>query len=128
MILSLPGRLHTGRNRIGGDPSEFGFRLTQLLKQLIELGGPAQLLVLIDLGKQDSARLCKRDDAGRIETTQAGVFSAELQDYALQSILLSLPLVERMRLQQVIDSTGLGGGATHGNPRDARVGEGFTLE
>src|SRR5450759_4917034 len=128
MFLSSLSWLRAGRNRISSDPGEFGFHLTQLLKQLIELGGPAQLLIFIDRGKQDRARLRKRDDVGGIETTDPGVFPAELQDHALKPILLSLPLAERMGLQQVIDPPRLGRGPTHGNARTACVVERFSLE
>src|ERR1035437_5721034 len=84
MILSSLCWLRAGRNRISGDPGEFGFHLTQLLKELIELGGPAQLLILVDRGKQDCARLRKRDDIGWIEAADPGVFPAELEDHALK--------------------------------------------
>jgi len=44
---------------------------------VIELRGPAQLLVLVDNGKVDRARLGKSDDVHGIETAQAGVLPAE---------------------------------------------------
>src|SRR5439155_8468445 len=104
MIVSSGGRRRAGGNRIVGDADEFVFHLAQVSQQLIELGRPSQLLVRVDFGKHDSARLCKRDDVGGIETAHASVFPTELQDYALKPILLRLPLAQRMRLQQVIDS------------------------
>src|SRR5947207_4398454 len=128
MILSSRGRRGAGGNRIASDASEFCFHLTQLPQQLIELGGPAQLLVLVDLGKYDSARLCKRDDVRGIESTHASVFPAELYDYALKPILLRLPLPQRMRLQQVIDSPRFGRRTTHGNSRGVGVTKRFTLD
>lgn len=66
----------TGWNRIGGDPGEFGFHVIQVLEQTIELGRPAQLLILVDVGELDSARLGKGDDVGWVEATQPRVFSA----------------------------------------------------
>jgi hypothetical protein len=96
MILSLPRRFRAGRDRVRRDPNVLGFDTIQLLKQLIEFGGPPQLLVLMDFWKNDSAWLRKSDDASGIETTQAGVLPAELKDYALKPILFSLPLAERM--------------------------------
>jgi hypothetical protein len=120
--------LHTGRNRKGGDPRELGFHVIQVLEQLIKLGGPPQLLILIDLGKHDRARLPERDDVGWIETSQAAVLAAERHYNALKPILFSLPVAQRMGLQQVIDSPRLGRGATHRNPRRPCVAERFTFE
>src|SRR5207253_7186592 len=118
----------TGRNRKGGHSCEFGFHFAQLPQKLIELGWPAQLLVLVHLWKHDPARLRKCDDAGGIQTTQARILPAKLEDHALQPILLSLPLAQRMRLQQVIDPARLGGRSTHGIARRARVAERLALE
>ena len=46
----------------------------------------------------------------------------------MEVYLLSLPLAERMRLEQVIDSSSLRRGASHGNARTAVVAEGFSVE
>ena len=76
-----------------------GFDMIQVLQQLIELGGPPQPLVLIDIGKQDSARLRKRDDVGRVETTQPRVLPEQLAplDRALGDVELGEDLVREIK-------------------------------
>ncbi len=69
-----------------------------------------------------------RSESQRLRPSQTAVLAAELYDHALQPILFSLPIAERMRLQQVIDSPRLGRGATHGNAGGACVAERFTFE
>src|SRR5439155_21130447 len=67
-------------------------------------------------------------DASGSQTTQARALPAKMEDHVLQPILLSLPLAQRMRLQQVIDPARLGGGSAHGIARRARVAERLALE
>src|SRR6185437_8614126 len=98
------GRRRSRWNRIRADAREFGFDLTQILQQSIQLGGPAQLLVLVDFREHDSAWLRECDYVRRIETAYPRVLPTKLHDHTLQPILFRLPVAQRMRLQQVIDS------------------------
>src|SRR5438067_12258944 len=128
MILSLRGRRRAARDRVGGDAREFRFDLTQILKQSIELGRPPQVLALVELGEHDSAGLRELDDIRGVETAHSGILAAELHDYALQPVLLCLPVAERMRLKQVIDSSRFGRRAADRNSRRICVTERFALE